>query len=47
MQKTLNYQMPMLMGAQLVKEVASKAQDNAGDGTSTAAVLAKHFHHMD
>ena len=29
------------MGAQLVKEVASKAQDNAGDGTSTAAVLAQ------
>ena len=28
------------MGAQLVKEVASKAQDNAGDGTSTAAILA-------
>ena len=29
------------MGAQLVKEVASKAQDNAGDGTSTAAILAQ------
>ena len=31
------------MGAQLVKEVASKAQDNAGDGTSSAAVLALTF----
>jgi len=29
------------MGAQLVKEVAIKAQDNAGDGTSTAAILAQ------
>ncbi|MEC8875638.1 MAG: chaperonin GroEL [Candidatus Thermoplasmatota archaeon] len=29
------------MGAQLIKEVASKAQDNAGDGTSTAAILAQ------
>ena len=29
------------MGAQLVKEVASKAQDTAGDGTSTAAILAQ------
>ncbi len=27
------------MGAQLVKEVASKTQDNAGDGTCTAAIL--------
>ena len=29
------------MGAQLVKEVASKAGDNAGDGTTTASVLAQ------
>src|SRR5690606_12449932 len=28
------------MGAQLVKEVASKASDTAGDGTTTATVLA-------
>src|SRR3954464_10271401 len=27
------------MGAQLVKEVASKTNDNAGDGTTTAIVL--------
>src|SRR5271163_3982596 len=27
------------MGAQLVKEVASKTSDNAGDGTTTAIVL--------
>ncbi|MEY4030327.1 MAG: hypothetical protein RJA90_1556, partial [Bacteroidota bacterium] len=29
------------MGAQLVKEAASKASDVAGDGTTTATVLAK------
>jgi chaperonin GroEL len=28
------------MGAQMVREVASKANDNAGDGTTTATVLA-------
>lgn len=30
------------MGAQMVKEVASKTSDVAGDGTTTATVLAKH-----
>jgi chaperonin GroEL len=29
------------MGAQLIKEVASKANDQAGDGTTTATVLAQ------
>ncbi|UDG83253.1 chaperonin GroEL [Candidatus Vallotia lariciata] len=29
------------MGAQMVKEVASKTSDNAGDGTTTATVLAQ------
>ena len=29
------------MGAQMVKEVASKTNDNAGDGTTTATVLAQ------
>ena len=29
------------MGAQWVKEVASKTNDNAGDGTTTATVLAQ------
>src|SRR5476651_117033 len=29
------------MGAQMVKEVASKTSDDAGDGTTTATVLAK------
>jgi len=27
------------MGAQMVREVASKTSDNAGDGTTTATVL--------
>ncbi len=29
------------MGAQMIKEVASKANDTAGDGTTTATVLAQ------
>ena len=29
------------MGAQLVKEVASKTSDAAGDGTTTATILAQ------
>src|SRR6187397_605167 len=29
------------MGAQMVREVASKTNDNAGDGTTTATVLAQ------
>ena len=29
------------MGAQMVKEVASKTTDDAGDGTTTATVLAQ------
>ncbi|MBR2856468.1 MAG: chaperonin GroEL, partial [Bacteroidales bacterium] len=29
------------MGAQMVKEVASKTNDQAGDGTTTATVLAQ------
>ncbi len=32
------------MGAQLVKEVASKTADDAGDGTTTAAVLAQSIY---
>jgi len=31
------------MGAQIVKEAASKTSDNAGDGTTTATVLAQSF----
>ena len=31
------------MGAQLVKEVASKTNDAAGDGTTTATLLAQAF----
>lgn len=31
------------MGAQLVKEAASKTNDNAGDGTTTATLLAKEM----
>jgi chaperonin GroEL len=29
------------MGAQLVRQVASKANDEAGDGTTTATVLTR------
>jgi Chaperonin GroEL (HSP60 family) len=32
------------MGAQMVKEVASKTNDNAGDGTTTATILLSHSH---
>ena len=31
------------MGAKLVNEVASKTSDTAGDGTTTATVLAEHI----
>ena len=31
------------LGAKLVKEVASKTSDDAGDGTTTATVLARHL----
>ena len=31
------------MGAQMVKEVASKTNDLAGDGTTTATVLLKQL----
>src|SRR5210317_416082 len=34
------------MGAQLVKEVASKTADDAGDGTTTATVLAQAIYHI-
>ncbi len=33
------------MGAQLVKEVATKTNDAAGDGTTTATVLAQAMVH--
>src|SRR6266567_4754037 len=33
------------MGAQMVKEVASKTSDIAGDGTTTATVLAQAIYH--
>ncbi len=33
------------LGAQLVREVASKTQDEAGDGTTTAAILAQSIVH--
>src|SRR5258705_12927125 len=33
------------MGAQMVKEVASKTSDVAGDGTTTATVLAQAIYH--
>src|SRR5205807_6009492 len=32
------------MGAQLVKEAASKTSDVAGDGTTTATILAEHIY---
>jgi len=32
------------MGAQMVKEVASKTSDNAGDGTTTATILAQSIY---
>src|SRR5665811_1672144 len=32
------------MGAQMVREVASKTSDNAGDGTTTATVLAQSIY---
>ena len=31
------------VGAQMVREVASKTSDVAGDGTTTATVLAQHI----
>jgi chaperonin GroEL len=34
------------MGAQMVKEVASKTADDAGDGTTTATVLAQSIIHV-
>ena len=34
------------MGAQMVKEVASKTNDNAGDGTTTATILALSLIHI-
>ena len=34
------------MGAQLVKEVSTKTNDVAGDGTSTAVVLAQDIVHV-
>ena len=33
------------MGAQLIREVASKTNDAAGDGTTTATLLAQSFIH--
>ena len=30
-------------GAQLMRQVASKTNDTAGDGTTTATILARHF----
>src|SRR6187402_1158030 len=34
------------MGAQMVKEVASKTSDTAGDGTTTATILAQAIFHQ-
>src|SRR5690349_20373347 len=40
--KEIEFEDPIAnMGAQMVKEVASKTSDDAGDGTTTATVLAK------
>lgn len=33
-------------GAQLIKEVAGRTNDSAGDGTTTAAVLAREMIHF-
>ena len=33
------------MGARLIREVANKTQDNAGDGTTTASVLTQSLAH--
>ena len=33
------------MGAQMVKEVSTKTNDIAGDGTTTATILAQNYHH--
>ena len=42
LQKEIELQDPLEnMGAQMVKEVASKTNDLAGDGTTTATVLAQ------
>ncbi len=41
LQKKLNFEKFENMGAQMVKEVASQTSDEAGDGTTTATVLAQ------
>jgi len=35
------------MGAQMVREVASKTSDDAGDGTTTATLLAEAIYRKD